>query len=93
MRFVWRTYFNPSFLRHIDRIFAEGYVPTEEDVLRARVKTSGVYEMRFQISETTWVLVDVGGQRAERRKWIHCFDVMFDLSLTSIEPPVYSCRA
>lgn len=65
-----------SFIHHLDRIFAEGFVPTVDDVLRARVKTSGVHETRFVSDDTTWVLVDVGGQRTERRKWIHCFDVI-----------------
>jgi len=28
----------------------------------------------FQDPPVTFNVVDVGGQRSERRKWIHCFD-------------------
>eukprot|EP01127_Copromyxa_protea_P018610 TRINITY_DN5893_c0_g1_i2.p1 TRINITY_DN5893_c0_g1~~TRINITY_DN5893_c0_g1_i2.p1 ORF type:complete len:350 (-),score=64.26 TRINITY_DN5893_c0_g1_i2:136-1122(-) len=77
------------FLKNLDRIFAEGFVPTVEDVLRARIKTSGVYETRFQNDNSSWILVDVGGQRHERRKWIRCFDgvtaVLFCVALNEYD--------
>lgn len=31
------------------RIVAPGYLPKEMDVLRARTKTTGIYETRFQM--------------------------------------------
>lgn len=30
--------------------------------------------MRFHHADVDFVIIDVGGQRSERRKWIHCFD-------------------
>eukprot|EP01107_Rhizomastix_libera_P009516 TRINITY_DN25611_c0_g1_i1.p1 TRINITY_DN25611_c0_g1~~TRINITY_DN25611_c0_g1_i1.p1 ORF type:complete len:347 (-),score=89.02 TRINITY_DN25611_c0_g1_i1:149-1189(-) len=62
------------FFENIDRIAAKGYVPTVDDVLRARVKTTGISEINYTVDETKFKLVDVGGQRSERKKWLHCFD-------------------
>jgi guanine nucleotide-binding protein subunit alpha len=38
------------------------------------VKTTGIIETIFHIGELTYRLYDVGGQRSERKKWIHCFE-------------------
>ena len=35
---------------------------------------SNVQETVLQFGEIMFRLVDVGGQRSERRKWIHCFE-------------------
>ncbi|KAF9098303.1 guanine nucleotide-binding protein subunit alpha [Mortierella sp. AD031] len=58
----------------IDRIAKRTYVPTDQDVLRSRVKTTGITETTFAIGELTYRMFDVGGQRSERRKWINCFE-------------------
>lgn len=50
------------------------YVPTDQDVLRSRVKTTGITETTFVIGDLTYRMFDVGGQRSERKKWIHCFE-------------------
>lgn len=50
------------------------YLPTESDVLRARIKTTGIFETRFPMSQLMIHMFDVGGQRSERKKWIHCFE-------------------
>ncbi|CAI6342055.1 unnamed protein product [Periconia digitata] len=57
----------------ISRIASPGYVPSDQDVLRTRVKTTGITETRFTVGSLTHRVCDVGGQRTERRKWIHCF--------------------
>ncbi|GAB5370668.1 hypothetical protein AAMO2058_001512800 [Amorphochlora amoebiformis] len=49
------------------------FVPSEEQMLRARVRTTGVSETTFTIEKTQFRMVDVGGQRSERKKWIKCF--------------------
>ncbi|KAL0085819.1 guanine nucleotide binding protein, alpha subunit [Phycomyces blakesleeanus] len=58
----------------IDRIGDPHYVPTDQDVLRSRVKTTGITETTFVIENLTYRMFDVGGQRSERKKWIHCFE-------------------
>lgn len=63
-----------SYFDSIDRIGDINYVPTDQDVLRSRVKTTGITETTFVIGELTYRMFDVGGQRSERKKWIHCFE-------------------
>lgn len=48
-------------------------MPTTQDVLRSRIKTTGIVETEFVFGGLRFRMVDVGGQRNERRKWIHCF--------------------
>ncbi|KAI9454674.1 G-protein alpha subunit [Lactarius psammicola] len=67
------------FFAEANRIAASNYLPSIEDVLRARVKTTAITETRFPLGQLSMHMVDVGGQRSERRKWIHCFE-----SVTSI---------
>lgn len=38
-----------SYLSDIDRVTAEGYVPTQQDVLRVRVPTTGIIEYPFDL--------------------------------------------
>ena len=49
-------------------------MPTEQDILRTRVKTTGIVEVHFSFKNLNFKLFDVGGQRSERKKWIHCFE-------------------
>ncbi|KAJ3405952.1 guanine nucleotide-binding protein subunit alpha [Chytriomyces hyalinus] len=58
----------------MDRIGDPKYKPNDQDVLRSRVKTTGITETCFHIGELNYRLFDVGGQRSERKKWIHCFE-------------------
>ncbi|KOS17706.1 Guanine nucleotide-binding protein alpha-3 subunit [Escovopsis weberi] len=62
------------FFQEAMRIVAPDYLPNEMDVLRARTKTTGIYETRFQMGQLSIHMFDVGGQRSERKKWIHCFE-------------------
>jgi len=80
----------PYFLKKASTIGEVDYLPSDEDVLRARSQTTGVTSMDFMLKEGSTELklelVDVGGQRGERRRWIHCFEgvdaVMFIISLS-----------
>lgn len=81
------------------RIVDPNYKTTQDDILRARSKTTGIYETRFEmgqlaiqyvvmsrantvpafgstnlLTKPTCSMFDVGGQRSERKKWIHCFE-------------------
>ncbi|CAJ0937425.1 unnamed protein product, partial [Mesorhabditis belari] len=62
------------FLDNLPRLSAPNYVPTEQDLLRTRIKTTGITEVLFELKGLTFRVIDVGGQRSERKKWIHCFD-------------------
>ncbi|XP_065307651.1 guanine nucleotide-binding protein G(i) subunit alpha [Dermacentor albipictus] len=62
------------YLNALDRISMPSYTPTQQDVLRTRVKTTGIVETHFVFKELHFKMFDVGGQRSERKKWIHCFE-------------------
>jgi len=62
------------YLDALDRISDSNFLPTEQDILRARVPTTGIIEYPFDLDSIIFRMVDVGGQRSERRKWIHCFE-------------------
>lgn len=49
-------------------------MPTDQDILRSRLKTTGITETVFDLGALTYRMFDVGGQRSERKKWIHCFE-------------------
>uniref|UniRef100_A0A3Q3GRD9 G protein subunit alpha 13 n=1 Tax=Labrus bergylta TaxID=56723 RepID=A0A3Q3GRD9_9LABR len=61
------------------REFQLDYLPTQQDILLARKPTKGIHEYDFEIKNVPFKMVDVGGQRSERRRWFECFD-----SVTSI---------
>ncbi|KAJ3451055.1 guanine nucleotide-binding protein g(o) subunit alpha [Anaeramoeba flamelloides] len=62
------------FFENIERIGQANFKPTKNDILHARVRTTGIDESEFSIGDFSFTMVDVGGQRNERRKWIHCFE-------------------
>ena len=57
-----------SYFKSIGRISQPDYLPDDQDVLRSRVKTTGITETTFIIGELTYRMFDVGGQRSERKK-------------------------
>jgi len=74
------------FFDNVRRFSAPDYIPTQEDIFKVRQKTSGISENTFATQNGLEVtLVDVGGQRSERRKWLHCFQdvgaVLYFISL------------
>lgn len=77
------------FFNRLDQIAEPKYVPNVQDILRIRSKTSGVAEQKFQINNNIFNIIDVGGQRSERRKWIHCFNdvtsIIFFVSLSEYD--------
>ncbi|KAG5735552.1 Guanine nucleotide-binding protein subunit alpha [Termitomyces sp. T112] len=77
----------------IERMSKSNYLPTDQDILRSRVKTTGITETTFKVGELTYKLFDVGGQRSERKKWIHCFEnvtaLVFLVSLSEYDQMLY----
>jgi hypothetical protein len=63
-----------GFFNEVDRICADNYIPTEQDLLQSRVRTTGIITEAYDIDGNTFEMYDVGGQRNERKKWIHCFE-------------------
>lgn len=63
-----------SYYNSIDRLFAKDYLPNDQDVLRSRLRTTGITETLFELGQLRYHMFDVGGQRSERKKWVHCFE-------------------
>ncbi|RCN40552.1 g-protein alpha subunit [Ancylostoma caninum] len=108
------------YLSDLRRLAVPDYLPTEQDILRVRVPTTGIIEYPFDLEQIifrrgpigvhsrmlTFVnkkftnssmfrMVDVGGQRSERRKWIHCFEnvtsIMFLVALSEYDQVLVEC--
>ena len=62
------------YLNELKRVSDPQYIPTEQDVLKTRVRTMGVIQTQFFYKNVHFKMIDVGGQRSERKKWMHCFE-------------------
>ena len=64
------------YLNKINTIFNKNYIPSQEDYLKAKQRTVGMidYEYQAKVSKSNFRIIDVGGQRSERRKWMSLFD-------------------
>ena len=86
MVYCFRSYFD-----NIPRLAEPGYLPSDQDILRSRVKSVGIAETMLEINGLRLRLVDVGGQRSERRKWAGVFEnvqvLLFLISVSCI--PVF----
>jgi len=78
---------------NISRICAQDYVADQADVLATRIRTSGIIEEEYLIDGVTFAMYDVGGQRNERKKWIHCFEgvtaVLFIVGVSEYNQVLY----
>ncbi|RDB20287.1 Guanine nucleotide-binding protein alpha-4 subunit [Hypsizygus marmoreus] len=77
------------FLNDLERIATRDYEPSDDDIMRARLRTLGIQEYRIQFEPSSsilgnvglsgefgqeWVLYDVGGSRTMRHKWVPYFE-------------------
>jgi len=73
------------YFEHVFDFAKDDFLPSEDDIIMARARTTGIIETLFNAKDITWKVVDVGGQRSERKKWIKCFDdvnaIMFIVNL------------
>lgn len=54
----------------INRISAYDYLPTDQDILNSRMKTTDPVAQNFNIHGTPFEVIDVGGHQEERYKWV-----------------------
>jgi GTPase SAR1 family protein len=74
------------YFKNLEKFVDEKWVPDQEDQLYARVRTTGLVSYEVEAHNDLWTpgspdpenikykIIDVGGQRSERKKWIHQFD-------------------
>jgi len=62
------------FFLHAKRFADPYFQPSVSDIMRAKSKTTGINQIEVEHKGFSIVLIDVGGQRSERRKWFHLFD-------------------
>ncbi|KAI0945150.1 hypothetical protein AcV7_001765 [Taiwanofungus camphoratus] len=71
------------FLDDIARIATRTYLPSDDDVVRARLRTLGVQEYRLKFENDPgvdrqiakeWLIYDVGGSRTSRAAWLPYFE-------------------
>ncbi|KAI9353599.1 guanine nucleotide binding protein, alpha subunit [Obelidium mucronatum] len=77
-------------MENLTRITTKDYIPTEQDMLRARITTVAVTETRFILPDkANLVVFDVGGQRSERTKWAPFFDdaqaIIFVIAISAFD--------
>lgn len=81
------------FFDKIDQIKEPTFVPAEADIVHTRVRTAGIVTDVYDIDGTIFELYDVGGQRNERKKWIHCFEgvtaVIFVAALSEFDQQLF----
>lgn len=81
------------YFEHIRSLADPGYVCLDEDILRGRIKTTGLTETHFTNGGRLFTVVDTGGQRLERRKWIHLFQdisaVLFVLAVLEYDQVLF----
>jgi len=81
------------FFDKIKELAQTAYVPTYDDIIRIRVRTTGIFETEFFIDKSKFKMFDVGGQRNERKKWIHCFEsvtaVVFVVAISEYDQMCY----
>lgn len=84
----------PYFMGEMAKILQPDYIPNDQDILCCRLATTGIHYTKFTAGDTknearTFRMYDVGGQRGERKQWIHCFDnchaILFVVSLVEYD--------
>ncbi|KAI8987124.1 guanine nucleotide binding protein, alpha subunit [Pilobolus umbonatus] len=81
------------YFNEIDRISHIDYIPTDQDILRAEEKTTEISETLFNIGSLVYRIIDVGGLRSERKKWLTYFEgvsvIIFMVALSEYDQRLY----
>ncbi|KAL0484859.1 guanine nucleotide-binding protein G(o) subunit alpha [Acrasis kona] len=81
------------FFEDLSKVRPPNYTPSFDDILHCRRKTTGIIEVEFTFENCQFKLYDVGGQRNERKKWIHHFQgvdcVIFVASMSDFDQKCY----
>eukprot|EP01084_Bolivina_argentea_P299573 516398_1 len=79
----------------LDQLNTPNYVVDESDILLVRYRTTGATLEEYEMLDGKglfWI-IEVGGEKSERKKWIKCFDsvtaVIFVASLSCYDEVLY----
>eukprot|EP00808_Paulinella_micropora_P025461 g11857.t1 len=80
------------FFERIEVLAAADFVPSYQDIIRCRAPTTGLVEAILEVDKRRIRVLDVGGQRSQRRnwnKWLHCFEhataVVFECAINEFD--------
>jgi GTPase SAR1 family protein len=81
------------FFERIDELAKKDYLPSWEDFLHCRGKTPGITTDDISLEGLTFSMMDVGGQRNERKKWLQCAEnvtaIVFVAALNEYDQLLY----
>ena len=81
------------FYGKINEIAQDDYTPTDEDILKARIRTIGIDQVTFNCDGAYIRIYDVGGQKSERAKWEKCMKetegVIYCVSFADFDKPMF----
>ncbi|OHS97982.1 hypothetical protein TRFO_09137 [Tritrichomonas foetus] len=74
-------------LDYLMSVFDSDDLPSNETVIRNRIRTTGLREIKFYINNLDVTLLDIGGEKCEQKKWNRFnFDIgMFFVSLSDFD--------
>ncbi|KAF8330345.1 heterotrimeric G protein alpha subunit 4 [Cantharellus anzutake] len=85
-----------NFFDDLQRLFEPNYLPNDQDLLHCRVRSTGMTETKFRLGGKYLHMIDVGGQKSERRKWINAFSdidaILFLVSLNGYDQCMFEDR-
>lgn len=85
------------FFEKLEEVSDPEYVPTDEDVLRARIRTIGITNVTFDIDGALIRIYDVGGQKNERSKWEKVMNevggVIYCVSFSEFDKPMFEDKS
>ncbi|XP_065355975.1 guanine nucleotide-binding protein G(q) subunit alpha-like [Calliphora vicina] len=62
------------YMNEIDHIALTDYMPTDQDILRAHIPSTGLSDYRFKVNNRYFRMIGMAGLRSEPRKWLSCFE-------------------
>jgi GTPase SAR1 family protein len=81
------------FMFRLEDLIKQSFDPLDKDILMLRDRTTGMIERDLKIGNHVFRLIDVGGQRCERKKWVKYFSgvsaVLFTVAISEYDQMVW----